>query len=63
MPTEPTAEERAEALLSALDNAGIADWETLTAAALTITNGKIAEIDFLTDPERIAQLDLAVLGD
>jgi RNA polymerase sigma-70 factor, ECF subfamily len=32
-------------------------------AALTIENGKIVELDFLTDPERIAQLDLAVLGD
>ena len=32
-------------------------------AAVTIKNGKIVEIDFLTDPERIAQLDLTVLGD
>jgi RNA polymerase sigma-70 factor, ECF subfamily len=32
-------------------------------AAVTITNGKIAEIDFLTDPERLAQLDLTELGD
>jgi RNA polymerase sigma factor (sigma-70 family) len=32
-------------------------------AAVTIKNGKIAEIDFLTDPERIAQLDLTALGD
>ena len=32
-------------------------------AAVTIRNGKIVEIDFLTDPERIAQLDLAELGD
>jgi RNA polymerase sigma-70 factor (ECF subfamily) len=31
-------------------------------AAVTIRNGKIAELDFLTDPERIAQLDLTVLG-
>jgi RNA polymerase sigma-70 factor, ECF subfamily len=29
-------------------------------AAITIENGKIAEIDFLTDPERIANLDLTV---
>jgi hypothetical protein len=28
---------------------------------MTIKNGKIVEIDFLVDPERIAQLDLAVL--
>ena len=39
------------------------DRQPFSIAALTITNGKIAEIDFLTDPERIAQLDLAVLGD
>jgi RNA polymerase sigma-70 factor (ECF subfamily) len=32
-------------------------------AAVTVRNGKIAELDFLTDPERIAQLDLTVLGD
>ena len=32
-------------------------------AAVTIRNGKITEIDFLTDPDRIAQLDLTVLGD
>lgn len=32
-------------------------------AAFTIKKGKIVEIDFLTDPERIAQLDLTELGD
>jgi RNA polymerase sigma factor (sigma-70 family) len=32
-------------------------------AAVTVRNGKIVEIDFLTDPERIARLDLTVLGD
>jgi RNA polymerase sigma factor (sigma-70 family) len=31
-------------------------------AAVTIKNGKIIEIDFLTDPDRIAQLDLSELG-
>src|SRR5215210_5137926 len=31
-------------------------------AAVTIRNGKIVEIDFLADPERIAQLDLTELG-
>jgi RNA polymerase sigma factor (sigma-70 family) len=30
-------------------------------AAITIKNGKIVEIDFLADPERVARLDLAVL--
>jgi RNA polymerase sigma factor (sigma-70 family) len=32
-------------------------------AAITISNGKIAEIDFLADPERIARLGLTVLND
>jgi RNA polymerase sigma-70 factor (ECF subfamily) len=32
-------------------------------AAVTIKNGRIAEMDFLADPERIAQLDLTVLAD
>jgi RNA polymerase sigma factor (sigma-70 family) len=31
-------------------------------AAITVRDGRIAEIDFLTDPERIAELDLAELG-
>jgi RNA polymerase sigma-70 factor (ECF subfamily) len=30
--------------------------------AFTITNGRIVEIDFLADPERIAALDLSELG-
>lgn len=32
-------------------------------AAITVKNGKIAEIDFLADSERLAQLDLTQLGD
>src|SRR5262245_55244625 len=32
-------------------------------AAITVRNGKIAEMDFLTDPERLARLDFTVLGD
>jgi RNA polymerase sigma-70 factor (ECF subfamily) len=32
-------------------------------AAVTVRNRRIAEIDFLVDPERIAQVDLAVLGE
>ncbi|HLM23279.1 MAG TPA: sigma-70 family RNA polymerase sigma factor [Propionibacteriaceae bacterium] len=32
-------------------------------AAVTIKNGKVVEIDFLADPERIAQLDLTELHD
>lgn len=31
--------------------------------AFTITHGKIVEIDSLTDPARLAQLDLTVLND
>jgi RNA polymerase sigma-70 factor (ECF subfamily) len=38
------------------------DGTPFSVAAVTIRNGKIAELDFLTDPERLAQLDLAVLG-
>jgi RNA polymerase sigma-70 factor (ECF subfamily) len=32
-------------------------------AAITIGNGKIVEIDFLADPERVARLDLDALDD
>ena len=32
-------------------------------AAVTVKNGKIVEIDFLADPDRIAQLDLTEFGD
>jgi RNA polymerase sigma factor (sigma-70 family) len=31
--------------------------------SFTITRGKVVEIDILADPERLGQLDLAVLGD
>ncbi len=31
-------------------------------AACTVRNGKIVELDFLTDPERIAQIDLTVVS-
>jgi hypothetical protein len=30
-------------------------------AAVTVRNGKIVELDFLADPERVAQLDLTLL--
>ena len=32
-------------------------------AAVTVRNGKITEVDFLADPERIARLDLTEIGD
>ena len=31
--------------------------------SFTITRGKIVEIDVIADPERLRQLDLAVLGE
>jgi RNA polymerase sigma-70 factor (ECF subfamily) len=35
----------------------------LLALGLTIADGKITEIDIIADPERLDQLDLAVLVD
>jgi RNA polymerase sigma-70 factor (ECF subfamily) len=32
-------------------------------ASVLVRNGKIAEMDFLADPDRLARLDLAMLGD
>jgi len=40
----------------------IRDGKPFSVGAFTIRNGKIFEIDFLADPERIAQLDLAELS-
>jgi RNA polymerase sigma factor (sigma-70 family) len=37
------------------------DGKPFSIAAVTVRNGKIAEVDFLVDPERIARLDLDVL--
>jgi hypothetical protein len=31
--------------------------------AVTIRNGKIVELDFLNDPERLRQVDLTILDD
>jgi hypothetical protein len=39
------------------------DGRPFSIAAFTIADGTIAEIDFLADPERLAQLDLTVVGD
>jgi RNA polymerase sigma factor (sigma-70 family) len=39
------------------------DGKPFSVGAMTIKNGRIVEIDFLVDPERIAQLDLTELGD
>jgi len=37
------------------------DGQPFSIAAITVRNGKIVEIDFLADPERVARLDLNVL--
>jgi len=39
------------------------DERPFSVAALTIRDGKIVEMNFLADPERVARLDLTVLGD
>ena len=39
------------------------DGQPFSLAAVTINNGKIVEIDFLADPDRLAQLDLTELAD
>ncbi|HWE15230.1 MAG TPA: sigma-70 family RNA polymerase sigma factor [Solirubrobacteraceae bacterium] len=37
------------------------DGRPFSVAAITVRDGKIVELDFLSDPERLAQLDLTVL--
>jgi RNA polymerase sigma factor (sigma-70 family) len=39
------------------------DGKPFSLGAFTVRGGKIVEIDFLTDPERLARLDLAAVGD
>jgi RNA polymerase sigma factor (sigma-70 family) len=39
------------------------DGRPFSVGAVTVRNGKIVELDFLADPERLAQLDLTVLED
>jgi RNA polymerase sigma-70 factor (ECF subfamily) len=39
------------------------DGRPFSVAAVTVSGGKIVEMDFLADPERLAKLDLAVLED
>jgi RNA polymerase sigma-70 factor (ECF subfamily) len=41
----------------------IRDGRPFSVGAFTVRNGKIVEIDFLADPERVARLDLNVLED
>jgi hypothetical protein len=37
------------------------DGRPFSVAAVTVRDGKIVEMDFLADPERLARLDLTVL--
>ena len=37
------------------------DGRPFSVGAVTVRDGKIVELDFLSDPERLAQLDLTVL--
>jgi RNA polymerase sigma-70 factor (ECF subfamily) len=37
------------------------DGREFSVAAVTVRDGKIIEMDFLADPERLARLDLTVL--
>src|SRR5215831_17292509 len=39
------------------------DGEPFSIGVLTVRNGKIVELDFFADPERLRQLDLAILDD
>jgi RNA polymerase sigma-70 factor (ECF subfamily) len=39
------------------------DGEVFTIASVIVRNGKIAEVDFLADPERLTRLDLTILDD
>ena len=37
------------------------DGQPFSIGAVTVRNGKIVELDFLADPERLSQLDLTIL--
>ncbi|MGK4581987.1 sigma-70 family RNA polymerase sigma factor [Kitasatospora sp. HPMI-4] len=41
----------------------IADGRPVSVAAFTVAHGKVAALDILADPERLARLDLTFLGD
>ena len=38
------------------------DGRPFSIAAVTVSGGRIVELDFIADPERLARLDLTVLG-
>ena len=39
------------------------DGKPFSIGAITVKNGKIVEMDFFADPERLARLDLTILED
>jgi RNA polymerase sigma-70 factor, ECF subfamily len=39
------------------------DGRPFSIGAVTVRDGKIVELDYLADPERLARLDLTVLDD
>jgi hypothetical protein len=39
------------------------DGKPFSIGAVTVRNGTIVELDFLADPERLAQIDLTILDD
>jgi RNA polymerase sigma factor (sigma-70 family) len=47
----------------AVGSVSMRDGKPFSVGAITVRDGKIVEMDFLADPERLAQLDLAILDD
>ena len=39
------------------------DGEPFSVGGFTVSGGRIVEIDFLADPERLSRLDLTIFGD
>ena len=57
------AELPGEAQAGAVGAVSMRDGRPFSVAAVTVNGGRIVEMDFLVDPERLAQLDLTVLDD
>ena len=54
--------ERLHALINgAVGAVSLRDGKPFSIGAVTVRDGKIVELDFLADPERLAQLDLTIL--
>ena len=47
----------------AIGSVSTRDGELFSVAGVTVRGGKIVELDFLADPERLRQLDLTILED